>query len=681
MERGNWAAFGPGELSLISHRHQRVTTIVTLATGLALVAALAPLRADAGAEQATVTIATSDSGIVDNNGDGVGDVANYGASNHALSIGEQPSDGHDLRLVMPFTLSAAARSLVDSGGTAALRYRVWRASNLGTRTVKVSGWAGGLGGAGDYARAATSIRTVAPVEGAQTIDLTTFLRATPGTNFVLRFELSNRGVKDGKQTQVNLAMADASVADRRPRVVVTGASAPAATPTTAVPAIPPTTLTLSASADTYTSEETPTVPHGDYTYLRVGQGSFDRKSFLRFDVGGFTSITSATLRVRSQTASTAPVTIATTTSFDEALLTWNGQPAETAAVATASFPTAGAWTNVDVTGAIPTNGAVNLVLRDGPNGSVSLTSREGGASAQLVVTGLTAAGGTGPVPDPQPGETTTTQAPTTTIALPTTTPPTTTVAPPSTTTPTTAAPTTTTTAPATGWSLVWGDEFDSAAVDTGKWNVRNGWAASNEESYVTNRPENVFVSNGALTIRARREEIGGRHFSSGYLDSGSGKGSWTYGRMEMRAKLPMAQGVGLWPAFWMRPNDGGNGEIDIMEAWSKDGPTKTAQTLHRDYTGGTPHQGHQDVMPGGQVSTDWHVYAMEWEADEMRFYVDDRLVYTRNVTTTSWYREVFSRAYHFRINLQVGGSWGGTPPATTTFPADFVIDYVRVYQR
>lgn len=663
---------------MISHRHKRVTTIVTLATGLALVAALAPLRADAGAEQVTIAVATSDSGIVDNNGDGVGDVAAYGASNHALSIGEQPSDGHDLRLVMPFTLSAASRSLVDAGGTAVLRYRVWRASNLGTRTVKVSGWSGGLGGAGDYARAATSIRTVAPVEGSQTIDLTTFLRATPGTNFVLRFELSARGVKDGKQTQVNLAMADASVAERRPRVVVTGAAAPAIVPTTVAPGIPPTTLTLSASADTYTSEETPAVPHGDYTYLRVGQGSFDRKSFMRFDVGGFTSVTNATLRVRSETASTAPVTIATTTSFDEASLTWNGQPAETATVATASFPTAGAWTNVDVTGSVPTNGAVNLVLLGGPNGSVSLTSREGGASAQLVVTGMTAGGGTGTT-DPPPAETTTTQAQTTTTA-----PATTSTAAPTTTAPatTTTQPpaTTTTTPPATGWNLVWGDEFDSTAVNTGKWNVRNGWAASNEESYVTNRAENVFVSNGALTIRARREEIGGRHFSSGYLDSGSGKGSWTYGRMEMRAKLPMAQGVGLWPAFWMRPNDGGNGEIDIMEAWSKDGPTKTAQTIHRDYTGGTPHQGHQDVLTGGQVSTDWHVYAMEWEADEMRFYVDDRLVYTRNVTTTSWYREVFTRAYHFRINLQVGGSWGGTPPATTTFPADFVIDYVRVYQ-
>src|SRR3954452_12238955 len=146
------------------------------------------------------------------------------------------------------------------------------------------------------------------------------------------------------------------------------------------------------------------------------------------------------------------------------------------------------------------------------------------------------------------------------------------------------------------YQLVWADDFDGTAVDTTKWNVRNIWPAANEEAIDTNRPANVFVSNGVLTIRSQRETrtistADGpvtHAFTSGYLDT-IGKQSSTYGRFSMHAQLATQQGTskGIWPAFWMRPDDGGFGEIDIIEAIGSDATgtewNKTHQTIHHDY--------------------------------------------------------------------------------------------------
>lgn len=233
----------------------------------------------------------------------------------------------------------------------------------------------------------------------------------------------------------------------------------------------------------------------------------------------------------------------------------------------------------------------------------------------------------------------------------------------------------------TGYQLVWSDDFDS--IDRSKWNVRNNSWAHNEESIDTSRPENVFVANGALTLRAIKENYSAygttRQYTSGYLDT-IGRASWQYGRIEMRAKLPAAQG--MWPAFWLRDNSG-LGELDIMEAVGGM-VNHTVQTIHQSTNGDMARSGHEDVLPSGTFS-DWHTYAVDREPGSVKWYVDDRLVFSKTVSTLSWLEDAFSEPMNIRLNLQVGGSMpayyqkpvNGAPLGAS----DYVIDYVRVYQQ
>lgn len=251
--------------------------------------------------------------------------------------------------------------------------------------------------------------------------------------------------------------------------------------------------------------------------------------------------------------------------------------------------------------------------------------------------------------------------------------------------------------PATGWAqcavvptctLVWSDEFSGASVDTTKWEFMigdgsaygiPGWG-NNELQYY--RSQNATVANGELTITAKQESFGGKSYTSARLRT-LNKGDWTYGRIEMRAKLPSGQG--LWPAFWMLPSVGtyggwaAGGEIDIMESKGQL-PEQIYNTLH--YGGTYP----ANVSSGSVVSLaagtagDFHEYAVEWQNGVIRWYIDDQL----KSTQTSWYSTAapfpapFDVNFHVLLNLAVGGNFVG--PVNTTFPKSFVIDYVRVYQ-
>src|SRR4051794_14774544 len=243
------------------------------------------------------------------------------------------------------------------------------------------------------------------------------------------------------------------------------------------------------------------------------------------------------------------------------------------------------------------------------------------------------------------------------------------------------------------YQLVWSDEFDGTSVDTTKWNVRNNWAAKNEIAIDTNRPANVVVSNGVLTIRSLREQrtVGSatRQFTSGYLDT-IGKQSWTYGRFSMRAQLATQQGTskGIWPAFWMRPDDGGVGEIDIMEAIGSDATgtewNKTHQTIHHDYNVTVPAQENRPApaFPAGASPSDgFHTYTVEWSPVSMTWSIDGAEVWRRDRTTTSWFDQAFARPFNIRLNQRVGGSWAGAPTTATVFPADYRVDWIRVHQR
>jgi beta-glucanase (GH16 family) len=155
----------------------------------------------------------------------------------------------------------------------------------------------------------------------------------------------------------------------------------------------------------------------------------------------------------------------------------------------------------------------------------------------------------------------------------------------------------------------------------------------------------------------------------------------------VRAKLPA--GRGLWPAIWMLPTEdkyGGwaaSGEIDIMELLGQE-PNIVYGTLH--YGGSWPkntHTGKSFVLPHGTFADDFHVFAIEWEAGVIRWYVDGTLYQTQ----TQWrsdggpFPAPFDQSFHLILNVAVGGQWPGPPDAKTVFPQHMLVDYVRVYQR
>jgi len=245
-----------------------------------------------------------------------------------------------------------------------------------------------------------------------------------------------------------------------------------------------------------------------------------------------------------------------------------------------------------------------------------------------------------------------------------------------------------TAASAQDWQVVWADEFDTdGAPDATKWDYDiggHGWGNS-ERQYYTDRAENVRVENGVLVIEAKEEAYQGNAYTSARLVT-RGKAAWKYGRIEARMKLPYGQGI--WPAFWMLPTDspyGGwpmSGEIDIMEYLGHD--TDTAYgTLH--YGGGElghRYTGTHFTLPTGAFPDAFHTFAIEWAPRQIRWYIDGEL-YQTQVSWTSEsgpYPAPFDQPFHLLLNLAVGGEWPGYPDATTVFPQQMLVDYVRVYQ-
>jgi beta-glucanase (GH16 family) len=250
--------------------------------------------------------------------------------------------------------------------------------------------------------------------------------------------------------------------------------------------------------------------------------------------------------------------------------------------------------------------------------------------------------------------------------------------------------------PATGWTLAWSDEFDGpsgALVDAGKWAFDvggNGWG-NQELEYYTDRPRNASLNGeGALAIQALSETYTGpdgvtREHTSARLKT-QGKLDQAYGRFEARLKLP--RGQGLWPAFWMLGNDIGAlgwprcGEIDVMESIGRE-PSTVHGTIHGPGYSGAGAIGAPFIFPGGaRVADDFHVFAVEWEAAAIRWYVDGTLYQTRTpADLPAGQRWAFDHPFFLVLNVAVGGSWPGNPDASTVFPQTMLVDYVRVYRR
>lgn len=219
------------------------------------------------------------------------------------------------------------------------------------------------------------------------------------------------------------------------------------------------------------------------------------------------------------------------------------------------------------------------------------------------------------------------------------------------------------------WELVWSDEFDTPSLDPSRWTVEDAAIMNNKElQYYT--PQSVSLRDGSLVIRADKRPYRGREYTSGLLDTRASF-AMAFGRFECRARLP--RGQGMWPAFWMLPlEERWPPEIDIMEALGHQ-PTR-AYTTHHWGPGWPDNQKTGGHFDGPDFTADFHVFSVEWTPDRIDWAIDGvvRFSSTANIPQDPMY---------LILNLAVGGNWPGNPDATTTFPQELQVDWVRAFRR
>lgn len=236
-----------------------------------------------------------------------------------------------------------------------------------------------------------------------------------------------------------------------------------------------------------------------------------------------------------------------------------------------------------------------------------------------------------------------------------------------------------------GYTLAWQDEFEGTALSS-DWVYEigtgsNGWG-NNELQYY--RQENTTVSDGYLVITAKKESFGGRQYTSSRIIT-QGKKSFEKGRIDIRAAMPKGQGI--WPALWMLGESFSTvgwpacGEIDIMEmvggGAGKD--NKVHGTIHWDNNGAYASFGGSKTLSTGILADNFHVYTIIWDDSSIKWYLDDVLYNTADITPAAL--SEFHEKFFFIFNVAVGGNWPGSPDATTDFPQQMAVDYVRVFQQ
>jgi beta-glucanase (GH16 family) len=236
------------------------------------------------------------------------------------------------------------------------------------------------------------------------------------------------------------------------------------------------------------------------------------------------------------------------------------------------------------------------------------------------------------------------------------------------------------------WQLSWSEEFNYEGLpDSTKWSYDiggHGWGNNELQYYTKATLANAEVSNGSLKVKAIKQKMGNREYTSARLVT-KGKADFTYGKIVIRAKLP--PGRGIWPAIWMLGNNASTvgwpecGEIDIMEhvGFEKDSVFGTIHTKTYNHIKGTQ-KGKKSFI--ANPYTDYHLYTLEWTPDRMDFFLDNNLfnhIENEHRTTAEW---PFDAPFHLLINIAVGGNLGGQKGIdTTVFPAALEVDYVRVY--
>lgn len=228
-----------------------------------------------------------------------------------------------------------------------------------------------------------------------------------------------------------------------------------------------------------------------------------------------------------------------------------------------------------------------------------------------------------------------------------------------------------------GWELTFVDEFDGERLDYTKWTPRDPWGVVRNDELQAYIVKAFHTNEGILTIRCEDEPAfydgAKRDYRSGMMST-SGKFAQTYGRFEIRCQVP--RGRGLWPAFWLLPDPPTwPPEIDILEILGHE-TDRAYMSLH--WPDPAKPGGDSLSVTGEHKGTDFsdgfHTLAIEWEKGEIRWYIDG--VERHRVT-----EHVPDQPMFLLVNLAVGGEWAGAPTPETVFPADFLVDYVRVWKK
>jgi beta-glucanase (GH16 family) len=236
-----------------------------------------------------------------------------------------------------------------------------------------------------------------------------------------------------------------------------------------------------------------------------------------------------------------------------------------------------------------------------------------------------------------------------------------------------------------GWKLVWSDEFDKdGAPDPKKWTYEEGFVRNRELQYYTvDRRENARVEKGNLVIEGRKEKYKTAEYTAASLTTLK-SASWTYGRIEVRAKIP--KGRGTWPALWTLGTNMKDvgwpkcGEIDILETVGFD-PDGIHTTIH------TEAYNHQKKTQKGRRTEHpkpydaFHLYAIEWTKQKIDFFYDEEKIFTFENEGKGEAAWPFDKPQYLLLNFAIGGEWGGQKGVDDTiFPQQYLIDYVRVYE-